>query len=1343
MRFAEQARMHTILRALLFAAVLSCSQAPRGGSVAPGREVLTLPAPAPAGGDLSLRQHPNLARGRAEKYADDWSEVDSFNGTLSLRVPLGLRYPTGGRLSGYQLELSYSSSIWDFSGSATGGLSAVPNPASDAGLGWQLRFGRLLPPSSAYNQSARWIYLDGDGGAHPFYSQVHGSDTDPTETPGASPHFGYTRDGTYLRMHELAADLRAVEMPDGTWEEYSQSNSSWRLTRRADGLGNFFTIAYGDGTHWTLADSTGRTAATLTFAADPAGYYAFVLTRIDFAAAGGTLGSYLFSYDASSIARSCENDNPALAATAAVPLLRAITLPDGSQQKFSYFTGAASCRDAGRLAQRTLPTLGSHSFTYSNLTFPAMDCSVYTPPYRLHNVGVATRSALDAGGNLQGRWSWSWQQNGGTQGACPAPKEWVATLLTPSNNRTVWHFSIDSTSEYGLPFGRLLDDGTGTRFLSLQVFACASGCAPLRSTFVRYEQDASCAPASGSCANQNRRLASVRVRYEDDGATVTDVNSSNYDGLGHYRAVTKTGTTPPAVDRVKTTNYNPASGTWPATFQQPPAVSPWVLDTYSSLRVAEGTSTLQTDFCYTPSGFLQRKRVQKNASAGPGASDVVVEYLAGAAGDDARESWFGGDLQTVPATADVCALSTAGLAAQYRIDHGYSSGSLASSRYVSPAGTAVSYLSLDRTIDASTGLTSSERDTSGILTVYLYDSSGRQIWKQLSPGEGAWTRDVYAAATATTAASRTTTQEPPGGGAPYTTVLEQYGAFGRKNLERRFGPQGNAIETDWQYDTEGRLLSVSVPGAPGARPRWVHGGYDPFGRAGSRALADQLTTFTYAGDRLVSETAHPAVDVASTLGGQVVEMAPEVWTIERDRRGNVWRKTHQHTDANGAQLTDVSQFDHDANGNQIQSQVNGALTAWATFDGRGFPVQALIATPSDDVQNHTSIAAQLDARGHAHETTDDAGHHFHDYDAAEHEIAVRDAANGGRLLKELVFGESGAAGHRAGRAWRAVGHNWFDSNSPFAGSDVKVATESVFDGPLGRPNALALKVEDATGVAREFDQLIVHDDLGEELRHDHPACVTCASPSCTNCSAAGPGPAHSDLFTYRGGYLASVAGSSSGTAISWAPLVAYGTAGQLTQLGHGNGVTDFWDPDSGGLPRVSAIRTTGYANASASDTGAYQYDATGNVVRIGADYQLPPHGSGLDAPAARPRTPPPYCAAGRALVPASYDDGVSADDCAPIAVQLKDAWGRVVYIQDLYQQATPNLTWRLYGQDGKLLREFATDLSLAWRMTRDYVFRGDALLATEVRQQGDGGAAQIRHVHPRSASSDGAGNPVQ
>ncbi|MCP3911785.1 MAG: hypothetical protein GY713_12620, partial [Actinomycetia bacterium] len=169
-----------------------------------------------------FQDDPVTARGfSADKVFQfgDLDHVNLFNGNLLLTIPIGSSYPVSRHLS-YGLTLVYNGNLWDFEHWCEGGeptdrcfSAAWPGPGFQAGMGWTLSMGRLLPPEVDFlNESSFWVYAGSDGGRHRFWNTLH-----QDETPVAN--VGYSRDGSYLRM-TLDGGVRKVQFPDGVVQTF-------------------------------------------------------------------------------------------------------------------------------------------------------------------------------------------------------------------------------------------------------------------------------------------------------------------------------------------------------------------------------------------------------------------------------------------------------------------------------------------------------------------------------------------------------------------------------------------------------------------------------------------------------------------------------------------------------------------------------------------------------------------------------------------------------------------------------------------------------------------------------------------------------------------------------------------------------------------------------------------------------------------------------------------------------------------------------------------------------------------------------------------------------------------
>jgi hypothetical protein len=368
---------------------------------------------------LAADVHPNTEGGVAVDKAFQVGEIDNvnlFNGSLTLTIPLGQRYPVGGTLS-YGLTLIYNSNPWYFQDDATFNpnvyTEGLPNPCSNAGLGWRVSLGRLNPPcvpiSEDSTKTGRPIYEAPDGSEHIFYPTLH--EGDPVEV-GVTGQLGYTRDGSYLRLHLATTNpgdsTGDLFFPDGTVHHFQ---SDGQLMQMKDAFGNQVNITYGTDSKghllWTIADTQGRSQQVF-FREDLPGYPETVDHVV--LTAPGSPATYQFQYTNQETLRGCPNRDAAVWSDVTVPFLTGVLLPDGSkyamapsdyQIQASPGTKGGCFFGSGSLLGLTLPTLGRIEWAYQIYFFPTGSSSREA---RQKNLGVATRRTRDALGNLLGQW---------------------------------------------------------------------------------------------------------------------------------------------------------------------------------------------------------------------------------------------------------------------------------------------------------------------------------------------------------------------------------------------------------------------------------------------------------------------------------------------------------------------------------------------------------------------------------------------------------------------------------------------------------------------------------------------------------------------------------------------------------------------------------------------------------------------------------------------------------------------------------------------------------------------------------------------------------------------------
>jgi RHS repeat-associated protein len=318
------------------------------------------------GAGTFVEEDSNLGRGFDATKAFDSSGIDTvntFNGNLSLAIPLGLEYPLDGGFS-FSLALRYNSSVWDFKtfgemdvdfldeepDDLCGTYSqAWPSWTFNAGIGWQVSLGRLYeggPPEDeqdrqavdgvAVNSDQPIVYIGPDGARHEFFQTLH--DAEPA-TIGLLPY--YTRDGSYLRLRCAMPDGNGsiesctqleVQLPDGGRRVFEKDlrepeGHGWRVLRIEDAFGNHVrVVSYDDPVDptaladrtWHLEDSLGRSYYIHLVAPEPIpeselGERAFgreVVDRVDVPGVGGQRLVYTFHYEDVRVDRTCRDNYP-------------------------------------------------------------------------------------------------------------------------------------------------------------------------------------------------------------------------------------------------------------------------------------------------------------------------------------------------------------------------------------------------------------------------------------------------------------------------------------------------------------------------------------------------------------------------------------------------------------------------------------------------------------------------------------------------------------------------------------------------------------------------------------------------------------------------------------------------------------------------------------------------------------------------------------------------------------------------------------------------------------------------------------------------------------------------
>jgi RHS repeat-associated protein len=1161
---------------------------------------------------LAADVHPNVEGGVAVDKAFQVGDVDNinlFNGSLTLTLPLGPSYPVGGSLS-YGLTLVYNSNPWYFTDDATAPPNTYtlgsPNPCSNAGLGWRVSLGRLGSPcistADTTTGAVGTVYDGPDGSQHVFYPTLHDGEVPVTGVT-------YSRDGSYLRLRDVGAGEHELDFPDGTTHHF---RSDGRLSQILDPFGNQVAITYGT-LLWTITDSRGRTQQ-IFFRSDLPSYPETV-DRVVVPSFGGGLATYQFQYKIQTITRGYPNRDLNVSSNVTVPFLTGVTLPDGSSYGMGlsdYFITSSPMGamgdgvfGSGSIVSLTLPTLGRIEWSYQSYGFPQGSAQKVS---RQKNYGVATRTTRDASGAVLGRWIYGTAL---TPDVTSGSQELVNTVTDPFGTRTERHFSVSlhnlyagdwNVYDYGAQLSRYTSLGSPpSLFLSSQTYD--AGNRLLCSEYVAYERDQAGLGSLPDAANLNRRVVKSRTVYEDDGGSYADLTSSNFDGLGHYR-VQQTGGSgfPGSLVRTQLTNFNAGLGTYAIdaasnTTQSgiavPTASAPWALSTYNQQWEAENGVTAFIEYCFfSGSTTVARRRVHRLDGAAQDAADLLTLYALDGAGNVSSEKSYGGDLQGgLPVGSNVCTVSPTA-PPEYEVDSTYQGGVLATSQ-----ATGTTFKSVDRDIDISTGLVQRSRDSAGVATVYGYDPMGRLTSSQT--GQSALTTYTYTpAASASALAHLHVEQSPSGVQVGQRPVRDLYfDAFGRLAREEMRMPDGSVSPRAYAYDALGRKSAVSEQGNPALLTQTT---YDPFNRPLSIAAPDgHSTTFTYAGVRQLTRTV--AVGEQYDAAHARVNEFPQPTTEVYDRQGRLY----QMTEPLGGGVTTTYGYDV---GNRLSQVSTPALVSGSTviqtrsfnYDLRGF-----LLSESHPEKGSTVTHSGYDSRGHATRQVDGGNDLTYTYDTAERLTRVRKTgtaasctAGGTNCIKQLTYGTVNSGGDR--RQGKLIqGERW---NFPLLGGTThveRITTAYTYAGVDGRLSQRDITLtpdgDTASGAHEAFTQSWTYDDLGHVAGETYPACNFTA---CTGSPARGVSYTYTTgLLTALPGYTGTVPGQATGVGITYQPN------GLVSQVAHSNGVVWSQLPDANGLARPGGF-TSALGATTLWSTGAYGYDGAGNVTQIGASYYL-------------------------------------------------------------------------------------------------------------------------------------------
>ena len=973
---------------------------------------------------------------------------------------------------------------------------------------------------------------------------------------------------------------------------------------------------------------------------------------------------YSFGYAQQNVPRSCFETYYDASAAVSVPTLTSVTAPNGEKFTIDYNTDSVAC-EMGTLHSIKLPTGGKYVYDYEiwdasfskgcprDSNIPGNDAS-----WADKTTGVRTKHELDAGLNELATWQYiptasvrpdgnincTTEQNDPTQYSEPAPNaELAVTVITPSKDKNVHYFSIwpgmdnhpvdwngFKVSEYGLPITRnpaRMVDGLP---LSSEKYDCDSAgnnCVLKRQTFALYGADTyNQEPASIS--DRNRHIILERTVFTDDGNKYVQTEYSGEDGFGHSRTITTSGTVGSGPPRSTSTNYNPgsdASGRRGADLYFTPN-SAWVLNTFDSQSVTEGTSVTKSLACFDANtGALRRTRVLANGSS-PLLHDLITDYTVDTYGNLTDEYSFGGDGQTI-LTDELCASAIisgdhsteGGPSAEYHVKHEYQFGVRSKSSFLARGSQSEVHRLLDLDIDQNTGLPIKSRDLAGLATTYDYDVMGR-LTKSAPPG---LTFTTYAYANASVASGFTPAKVTVATDDAYAgSVKSEYDfdSLGRLHQEKRLMPDNTWSTQETNYDGVGRKLSVSELEATPAH--FTTFTYDAFNRTTQVVSPDgSSTSFSYpAGVSQIVSTSKVRTSTTSSATANETAVLKTEYHDALGRLSTVEEQSGPTTSANTTGSIVTTDYAYDAADHLTSVKMRGTEAVQNrifSYDGRGFlvwesnPESGIASYTRDSHGNvlstlHGSANTQFDLKF----VYDPAGRLIHVdernplYDPTGY---LSDHRQPFLKVKEFTYGDSNvltpSADYRKGKLWTVTRYNY-----PYLGETIfRVMETYEYGDGAGRMTKRVTDIDKGTSVTdniwtkvRTVDQSVEYNTLGLPSIVHYPSCRECALPWMS--------PTRDVPSTYLNGRLSAVGNTTK----SYVSSISYWPNGMRNVLVHSNSIADTQTMDTAtGMPRPNSLSSGLYTGCEAPVITAQPEDATITSGNTGVTLSVAVLGAGV------------------------------------------------------------------------------------------------------------------------------------
>lgn len=1131
-------------------------------------------------------------------------QVNRFNGALSYTASIGNSYPVGGDLS-YGFHLQYTSNIWRFDVDG-GTVSAEIDRRFDAGAGWNLSFGELIPPFSAENPSQFWLYRTPQGQVSRFYQTLNVGD------PAVANTF-YTRDSTYSRLTLNGSQAIVAFIEGGEKVFDQQANGEWRFTQERDLYGNFFTMTYSPGQRH-VTDSHGR-VHTIYLQADPANPGAEIIDRIEVAAFAGTTAVYDLSYTTMQVVLPPQDTDSSTPAQQSLSVLSSITLPNGRQSHFQYFApGESAVAASGRMKSLELVTGGLFDYTYQVVELPKVPGALHVADV----IGIATRASrlpsgvssqgLSSGVSLpHGLWQFAMTLDRDRDSATNAkPRELNTRVTYPDGHNRDYKFSAYAGGDalgdhanpatftlrdYSFPFSKRHVAANAPLAEGSQIFEADGSLA--RTMMIRYNF-----VACSGCWDQQPSINGFRTIFED-GSGVRETNLMwTRRELGRWQTSVSPDNVNGGPKRFIHRTFS--SGV-------PPANQPWVRLGWTERTQEEGSEAQTRQRCLDPTtGQVLRERIL--AGATPAAHDLIRSYSYYATGERATIRYYGGDTQAVP-TGDLCSLSLPSQE-QYAEHQTFQYGSLAGVSWLAADGSTF-LQTLNATIDPNTGLTVSDSGANGLVTSHTYDALGRVTSSIPAAGHGYATWTTYQPASGTVGLTQRTVVLAADG----VTELEKrelkLDAFGRVNERRNWSPNGWLSESA-QYDGLGRETAIFFSDGTAS----YRLGFDALGRVGTSrpregSIHDQ--TFSYFG-RSTTKTVKIGKQWDET-SNSVVEIDRSI-TTTLDRFGRVIER--QTVDADGQQRTET--YQRGLGGHIFSTVISDGTTSdtQATpklSDHRGFRIQTSAGDP----------ISGYDAMGNLTVVDFGEGPVAQIFDRAGRLIEQREGSATGPLWTRNVYAPVSLGNDL--RGGNLVSSLRVNRNIPhLAGGEVFVTDHYTYMGDGGSVSEMRTTVTAGNQTIFSFETSRSVDAGGAIASMTFPDCDPSTNDAFSFCTPRVSRVMHTERSYGR---IVGLSATVDNATEDWISGVVHDYSGQVVETVLGNGIVSTQTPDSGGSGRLAQLTLLHSNSGAFYDSGLAQYDGLGKLVKLGTQRRVADHAYQLTLP-------PIPAANGTTLTPSTF-----------------------------------------------------------------------------------------------------------